>query len=293
MQETTQKPGAPMAVFDHRRRRRHRSRKAVPFGPGDFLHARVAMDLVDRLESVNRQFPSGLFVGAGHFAKELADAAGVTICLHADASAARLAGGTGLVFDEDANPIADSSLDLIVSVLSLHAANDPVGAMIQIRRALKPDGLFLGAVFCADTLTGMRQAFLEAEAEITGGAASRFHPMADVRQWGNLMARAGFNLVVSDEDRVEVTYRSSKTLIDDLRFMGETNALAGGISPLSRSVFALALKKFAERSEPERFDIGYLTGWAPHESQQKPARRGSAKISLAEGIARAGATKPG
>ncbi len=291
MQETRQRPGGPIAVFDHRRRHRHRARKAIPFGPGDFLHERVAMDLVDRLESVNRRFSRALFIGAGHFASDLAGAAGAETFLLADSCAARLATGTGLVFDEDASPIADASLDLIVSILGLHSANDPVGAMIQMRRALKPDGLLLGSVFCADTLMGLRQAFLEAEAEVTGGAANRFHPMADVRQWGNLMARAGFNLVVTDEDRIDVTYRLAKTLIDDIRSMGETNALAGKVSPLSRSVFGLALEKFAERSVPERFNIGYLTGWAPHESQQKPARRGSAKISLAEGIARA--AKPG
>ena len=186
--------------------------------------------------------------------------------------------------------LADGTQDLIVSLMSLHWANDLPGALSQIRRALKPDGLFLGTLLGAGTLKEVRAVLTEAELEARGGAQARVSPFADGFDGAALLQRAGFALPVADVDRVTVRYRDLFALIRDLRAMGETNVLAGPIRPLTRGILGRAAQIYAERFAeadgriPATFEIVHLAGWAPHESQQKPLPRGSAKMRLADAL---------
>ena len=186
--------------------------------------------------------------------------------------------------------LADGSQDLIVSLMSLHWANDLPGALSQIRRALKPDGLFLGTLLGAGTLKELRAVLTEAELEARGGAQARVSPFADGFDGAALLQRAGFALPVADVDRVTVRYRDLFALIRDLRAMGETNALAGALRPLTRGIIGRAAQLYVERYGeadgriPATFEIVHLAGWAPHESQQKPLARGSAKMRLADAL---------
>lgn len=186
--------------------------------------------------------------------------------------------------------IEDGSADLIVSLMTLHWANDLPGALSQIRRALKPDGLFLGTLLGAGTLKELRGVLTEAELAERGGAQARVSPFADGFDGAGLLQRAGFALPVADVDRLTVRYPDLFALIRDLRAMGETNVLAGPIRPLSRSMIARAAALYAERHGeadgriPATFEIVNLAGWAPHESQPKPLPRGSAKARLADAL---------
>ena len=268
------------------------------FATSNFLKQRAAQDAVERLETIMRGFPVAVDLGArdGAFAQALAQsdaAARIDFLIETDLSARMLDGRPGprVQADEEALPFADESLDLVVSTLALHWVNDIPGALIQIRRALKPDGLFLGAILGGSTLTELRQCLTEAEAELTGGAGLRVSPFADTYDAAGLLQRAGFALPVADVDRVVVRYPSPLKLIDDLRAMGETNALTDRArQPLSRAVLARAAEIYAARfSEPDgrmvaTFDIITMTGWAPHPDQQQPLRPGSAKMRLADAL---------
>ncbi len=187
-------------------------------------------------------------------------------------------------------PLQPNSTDLIVSLLSLHWANDLPGALAQIRQALKPDGLFIGTLFGAGTLKELRGVLTEAELAERGGAQARVSPFADGFDGAALLQRAGFALPVSDVDRFTVRYPDLAALVRDLRAMGETNVLAGPVRPLSRAVFTRAAALYAERHGeadgriPATFEIVHLAGWKPHESQQKPLPRGSAKMRLADAL---------
>lgn len=187
-------------------------------------------------------------------------------------------------------PIKDQEADLIVNLFGLHWANDLPGALAQIRRALRPDGLFIASLFGAATLKELRGVLTEAELEVTGGAQARISPFADGFDGAGLLQRAGFALPVSDVDRLTVRYSSPFALMRDLRAMGETNVLAGPIRPLTRKVVARAAELYIERHAeadgrvPATFEIVHLAGWAPHESQLKPAKRGSAQIKLADAL---------
>jgi SAM-dependent methyltransferase len=200
-------------------------------------------------------------------------------------------GGVRLAADEEQLPFAFASLDLVVSSLALHWTNDVVGTLIQIRRALKPDGLFIGSLFGGDTLTELRQSLLTAEAELTGGAGPRISPFADPADGAGLMQRAGFALPVADVDRVTVRYAHPLKLLADLRAMGETSVLADRHpKPLTRTVLARAFEIYQQRFAgpdgrvPATFEILTLTGWTPHDSQQKPLAPGSAKMRLADAL---------
>ena len=253
---------------------------------------------MERLEAILRSFPLAVDLGArdGAFSAALAlsDAkARVDLVIEADFSARMLTGRPGLrvQLDEERLPFADESLDLVVSTLALHWVNDLPGAMIQIRRALKPDGLFLGALFGGETLTELRQSLTQAESELSNGAGLRIAPFADALDGAGLLQRAGFALPVADVDRVVVRYANPLRLIDDLRAMGETNALVDRArQPLSRPVLARTLEIYAERfADPDgrvraTYDIITLTGWAPHPDQQKPLKPGSAKMRLADAL---------
>jgi len=288
---------APL-LFDRALHRKRLDRAASGFAAADFLQRRAALDLIERLEVIMRDFPVAVDLSArkGALREALGDSPAadrIGVLIEADLSAAMLAGRTGprLVADEERLPFAPASLDLVVSTLGLHWTNDVVGALIQIRRALKPDGLFLGAFLGGSTLTELRQALTDAEGEILGGAGSRVSPFADSRDAAGLLQRAGFTLPVADVDRVNVSYEHPLKLLADLRAMGETNVLADRHPrALTRALLARASELYAERfAGPDgrvsaTFEIVTLTGWAPHASQQQPLQPGSAKMRLADAL---------
>lgn len=285
----------PAPLFDRALHRRRLDRAAPAYA--DFLKRRAADDMVFRLEAIMRRFPVAVDLGArnGAFAQALAASEArekIDLLIEADLSAPMLArGGVGVVADEERLPFRPDSLDLVVSSLALHWTNDLIGALIQARLALKPDGLFIGAFFGGATLTELRQSLLSAEAELSGGASMRVSPFADASDAGGLLQRAGFALPVADVDRVTVRYANPVELLRDLRAMGETNVLiARSRTPLTRRVLGRALELYAEQfGEADgrvraTFEIITVTGWSPHESQQKPLPRGSAKMRLADAL---------
>ena len=289
---------SPPRLFDRLLHARRLDRAAKTYAAADFLKARAAENAADRLSDILRDFPVAVDLGArtGQFAQALEGAPArerIGTLIEADLSSAMLAGRSSprLLADEEALPFAQRSLNLVVSLLALHWTNDLVGALTQIRRSLAPDGLFVGAFFGGATLTELRQCLLEAETEVTGGAGLRVSPFADGFDAAGLLQRAGFTLPVADVDRVTVRYDHPLKLMADLRNMGETNALFDRPkAPLSRAVLARTFDLYRERfSDPDgrvraTFEIVTATGWAPHESQQKPLRRGSAKMRLADAL---------
>ena len=289
---------APPRLFDRRLHRQRLDRAAHDFAAADFLKVRAAGDMVERLEIILREFPVCVDLGSrnGAFSALLAQSdarAKIGMVIETDLSGAMLEQRPGhrLQIDEEALPFAPASLDLVVSSLALHWVNDLPGTLIQVRRALKPDGLFLGAIFGGQTLTELRQCLIQAESDLTGGAGLRIAPFADAFDVAGLLQRAGFALPVADLDRVTVRYDHPLKLIGDLRRMGETNALADGRGrPLSRPVLARAMALYQERfSDPDgrvraTFDIMTMTGWAPHPIQQQPLKPGSAKMRLADAL---------
>ena len=286
----------PPRLFDRAQHRRRLNRAAKRYA--GFLKRRAAEDIVERLEAVRRDFPIAVDIGArdGAFAQALAAsdaAAKVGLLVETDLAEAMLAGRSGvrLAADEERLPFAPQSLDLVVSSLALHWTNDLVGALIQIRQALKPDGLFIGAILGGATLTELRTALTGAELDLTGGAGPRVSPFADAYDAAGLLQRAGFALPVTDVDRVTVRYDHALALMADLRAMGETSVLVEGAGrPLTRALVARAAELYAERFAqtdgriPATFEILTLTGWSPHESQPQPLRPGSAKARLADAL---------
>ncbi|HEY8564141.1 MAG TPA: methyltransferase domain-containing protein [Beijerinckiaceae bacterium] len=275
-------------VFD-RALVRARLARARREGFAEFLLARALDDLEERLATVLRAFPLALDVGT-----PTPLAAERLIRLGRAEQVVRLAPVPepgAIVGDEEALPFAPERFDLAVSLLSLQGVNDLPGALIQLRRVLKPDGLFLGCLYGGATLTELRQAFTEAEAEVEGGVSPRVAPFADVRDLGGLLQRAGFALPVTDIEPVTVRYADPFALFRDLRAMGLANALADRRrAPLRRETLMRAARLYAERfADPDgrlraTFEIIWLSGWAPHESQQKPLRPGSAKTRLADAL---------
>jgi SAM-dependent methyltransferase len=272
-----------------------RRRRACALGPVTFLIDRVAEEMAERLSAVRRRFDVVVDLGTPTDAVRRAILAGGDI--ERVVAAAPIAAPRGdhrtplIVADEERLPFRDASLDLVVSGLALQFVNDLPGALVQIRRALKPDGLFLAALIGGDTLTELRQAFATAEAEVEGGVSPRVAPFADVRTIGALLQRAGFALPVVDVDRAVVRYDSPLRLMQDLRGMAATNVLAERRrGPLRRQTLARLMEVYAERfADPDgrlraSFDIVWLSGWAPHESQQQPLRPGSARMRLADAL---------
>ena len=265
---------APPLLFDRALHRKRLDRAARGFADADFLQRRVAEDIADRLAPIKRDFPlaANLSARSGALAQALAQTGRVGRLIEADLSPAMLAGrdGARVVLDEERLPFAHGSLDLAVSTLGLHWTNDVVGALIQIRKALKPDGLFIGALLGGSTLTELRQSLVAAESEILGGAGSRVSPFADMRDAAGLLDRAGFKQPVADLDTVSVTYAHPLRLFADLRQMGETNVLADRHPRgLSRPLLARTAEIYLERCGdadgrvPATFEIITLTGWAP------------------------------
>lgn len=288
-----------MTVFDRNVVRLHRDRAAPTLGDHDFLLREVAGRLADRLGDIKRQFPRVLNLGShgGEMAAALQGRSGIETIVHCDlspamAGLAHRSGGMAVAADEEMLPFAPHSFDLVVSNLSLHWVNDLPGALIQACRALKPDGMFLAAMFGGDTLFELRRALMEAEMEVTGGLSPRISPMAGLRDAAGLLQRAGLALPVADSDTLTVSYPNPFRLMKDLRGMGETNAVIQRLKmPTRPAVLARAAERYAELYQeadgtvPASFQILYLAGWSPDPTiQQQPARRGSANASLAEAL---------
>lgn len=271
---------SPPLIFDRALHRKRLDRAAPGYANADFLQRRAAYDVAERLAPILRTFSVTVDLSArgGAFAQALVDEAPgrVETLIEADLSPRMLAGrgGLRLAADEERLPFADASLDLIVSTLGLHWTNDVVGALIQIRRALKADGLFIGALLGGVTLTELRQSLVAAESEILGGAGSRVSPFADAQDAANLLQRAGFVQPVSDVDKVTVTYAHPLKLLADLRQMGETSVLADRHpKPMTRALLQRTFEIYTERFGdgdgriPATFEIVTLTGWAPAPSE--------------------------
>ncbi len=282
---------AATVIFDTALARRRLARAAAGI-PADFLLARAAADIVERLETVKRTFALAADLGsptdglATHLARMLPRTRIVRIAPLAQSNPAFDA----VRGDAETVPLS-GSLDLAVSALALHNANDLPGALVQIRRALKPDGLFLGSLVGGRTLHELRSVLTQADVETHGGASPRVAPFADVRDMGGLLQRAGFALPVADSEVVTVRYDTLFALMADLRAMGAANSLVDRTRRFARrAFFSRAATLYAERFGDAdgriraTFEIVSLSGWAPHESQQKPARRGSATISLAAAL---------
>jgi SAM-dependent methyltransferase len=263
--------------------------------PADFLLVRAAEDLGDRLSLVKRRFALAADVGSpgSHGAAALAAAGQVDCVIRVAPTEASPGIGDFLqaVGDLERLPIGDGRLDLIVSLLALQTVNDLPGALVQMRRALRGDGLLVAAMIGGETLTELRQSLTIAESEILGGASPRVAPFVDVRALGGLAQRAGLALPVVDLDRVVVRYPDMFALLADLRAMGAANALhARSRKPLRREVLLRAAGVYSEKfSDPDgrlraTFDLVWLAAWAPHESQPKPLEPGSARVRLADAL---------
>lgn len=276
---------SPPQIFDRNAYAARRARAAANGGT-DFLTQDVAGNIAERLSAVSRRFDNALALGVRpHDFSALEPAA--SHWTRTALSAAELGGAPGVVADEEMLPFAGPQFDLIVSVLSLHAVNDLPGVLLQIARALEPDGLFIAAMFGGETLHELRRALAVAESEIRGGISPRVAPFADVRDLGSLLQRAGFALPVTDVERTIVNYRKFETLVKDLRGLGETNVMSQREhKTLPRDLFASAIANMqnGDGRMPVTFEIVYMTGWAPHESQQKPLAPGSARSRLADAL---------
>ncbi|MGI1662143.1 SAM-dependent methyltransferase [Palleronia sp. KMU-117] len=262
----------PHLLFDRAALRRQRTRAALT-GPDLFLHVHLALLLEERLAEVNRSFTRSALVAPflQPFSKLMPWAAAIA--------------------DDELLDLQPEAHDLVVHAMALHWANDPVGQIVQARRALTPDGLFLGACLGGRTLSELRTALTEAEVRLTGGLSPRIAPMGEIRDLGALIQRAGLALPVADSLALTVEYRDALHLMRDLRAMGEGNALAArrrGIAP--RALFADAARIYADRFAlpngriPATFEFVFLTGWAPADSQPRPLRPGSAATRLADAL---------
>lgn len=265
---------SPPALFDTDLLARRRAR-AARMGWVDFLQHEVAEDISERLTAVNRTFRDIAIVGPrGELWAEVLGAPGAV-----------------LVPAEDRLALQEAAFDLVVHALALHWANDPVGQLIQARRALRPDGLFVAALLGGSTLSELRAALTDAEAAVTGGLSPRVAPMGDIRDLGGLLQRAGLSMPVADSREIVVSYASALALMHDLRGMGETNVMVDRLRrPTRRSVLLGAAADYALRAAlPDgrvraTFDVVFLTGWAPDASQPKPLRPGSAAARLADAL---------
>ena len=273
----------PPALFDTDLLARRRAR-AARIGAADFLQAAVAEEITERLSEVNRRFTAPAVVGP-----------------RADLWAGILGGGDAVLGPalqlpaDETLALQEGAHDLVVHGLALHWSNDPVGQLVQARRALRPDGLLIAALFGGETLHELRAALAEAEIETLGGLSPRVSPMGEIRDLGALLQRAGLALPVADSRRFDVSYRSVLHLMRDLRAMGETNALRDRLRrPLRRDMLARAAAIYAERfgtadgRVAATFEVIFLTGWAPAPGQQQPLRPGSARARLAEALGAAG-----
>ncbi len=288
-------PPSPGQVFDRALLVRRRDRAAATAAAHDFLLDRAMDDLLGRLAFIQRRFSVAVVVGAHHGlpGRRLRRVDGIDWVLEVDLSPQLLAAcdGPSVLADEEVLPLRPASIDLVVSALTLQFVNDLPGALIQVRRALKPDGLFLGAMVGGQTLQELREAFLLAESEVDGGVSPRVAPFADVRDAGALLQRAGFALPVADGDVVTVSYGTPLELMRDLRAMGASNVLlARRRTPLRQRTLRRACEIYMQRFGDGQgrcratFELINLTGWTPHESQQRPLSPGLARARLADAL---------
>ncbi|WP_084399367.1 methyltransferase domain-containing protein [Henriciella aquimarina] len=299
---------APPKLFDPGLVALHRDRAAPEFSDYAFLKERESSHLIERLEDSTHSFERALDFGAhdGRLAEKLMASGRVKQVDAVDMSARFVAamqarGLSAGQLDMEGAPFAPASYDLVASVLSLHWVNDLPGTLTRIREQLKPDGLFLGCLFGGGTLSELRSCLIEAESELTGGAAPRLSPLPGLQDMAALMQRAGFALPVVDLDPITVRYPDPIKLLGDIKGMGEQAAFARNEKaprrPLSRAVLARMSELYAERYSDRdgkvraTFNVIWLSGWAPHESQPTPLRPGSARHSLADAVRKIGDKK--
>lgn len=275
-------------IFDRALRARRRDRMAAHFARHDFLYRAMLDELLDRLGDVKRDLPEALVIGCPDgSARAALEAMGKrVVCADPGLAAARSQGGVQM--DEDALPFADDSFDLIIACGTLDSVNDLPGALILMRRILRPDGLMLAAFTGAGSLPRLRTALMTAEGDRPG---QHIHPQVDVRSAGDLLSRAGFAMPVADSETLTVRYGDMLRLMQDLRGMGAGNVLTSRPPLLRRDTLVAAAGHFAAAADPdgrtaEQMAILYLSGWKPDPSQARPARRGSATISLADALKR-------
>ena len=287
-----------IVVFNRSAVRRNRDRAATTLAEHDFLFVESANRLADRLQDTTRSFPLALDLGChgGELARCLTGQGGIKTLIQTDVSysMANLAATRQkptLVCDEETLPFIDAQFDLVISNLSLHWINDLPGTLVQIRRALKPDGLFLAALLGGATLHQLRTALYLAETELEGGISPRVSPLIDIRDLGNLLTRAGFALPVVDADTITVFYSDPLKLLRDLRGMGENNANKDRRRTFSRRntiqrACEIYIDKFSEANSeiPATFEILTITAWAPSSNQQKASKPGTARTRLADAL---------
>ncbi len=290
-----ERPTPPSPLIFDRTLIRARRRRAVTLGPATFLLDRVADDLAERLAAVLRRFDLAVDLGTPGEAVRAALArlgsVGTIVAADAMPDSEAMRARPYIVADEEMLPFREGALDLVVSALALQFVNDLPGVLVQIRRALKPDGLLLAALIGGETLTELRQSFAAAESELEGGVSPRVAPFVDLRELGALLQRAGLALPVTDSDRLTVRYDSAFALMHDLRRMGATNALVERRrTPLRRATLMRMAEIYAQRFADgdgrvrATFEIVWLSGWAPHPIQQQPLQPGSAKARLADAL---------
>ncbi|MGB2074637.1 MAG: methyltransferase domain-containing protein [Henriciella sp.] len=301
MTDASQKNARNLEVFDRGRVAQNRNRAVAQLDQYDFLLKRASSDLISRLDDISRSFPTVLDLGSHHgLMSEALDqhsSIGQIFALERAGSLARQTRHRGIPTiqgDEETLPFKDGSFDLISSALSLHWINDLPGALIQIRKALKPDGLFLGCLFAAGTLSELRTSLIEAESSLTAGISPRVSPLASLQDLAGLLQRSGFALPVADIDHITVRYQHPMSLLADLRGSGEQAAFASKPGqerrPLSRRMLQRTCEVYQDRfSDPDgkvraSFNIAWLSGWAPSDNQPKPLKPGSGKVSLAAAV---------
>lgn len=275
-------------IFNRQHLRQQRRRAAENFSRHSFLFDWAAEQILDRLRDIKKDFPVGYGIGnraPATFWQQLKTLKQIDALYVSDLI------DSPIIADSELIPFAENSADLVVSVLDLHSVNDLPGTLAQIKKTLKPDGLFIGCMLGGETLFELRESLMNAEINLTGGASPRVSPFADKPQAGALMQRAGFSLPVIDSEILRVSYQTLFNLMSDLRGMGESNTLHARRKNFTSSKIFMAAadyykSHFSDREDPDRitasFEIIFMLGWSPHESQQKPLRRGSAEHSLAD-----------
>lgn len=301
MTDASQTNPQSLEIFDRERVAQNRNRAAAQLDQHDFLIERISSDLISRLDDISRSFPTTLDLGSHHGLMSAAlrqyERIDEVIALERAASLARQTQSRGIATvqgDEEAIPFKDGSFDLVSSALSLHWVNDLPGALIQIRKALKPDGLFLGCLFAAGTLSELRTSLIEAESSLTAGISPRLSPLAGLQDLAGLLQRSGFALPVADIDHITVRYQHPMNLLADLRGGGEQAAFVAKPGqerrPLSRRLLQRTCEVYQDRfSDADgkvraSFNIAWLSGWAPSDNQPKPLKPGSGKVSLAAAV---------
>ncbi len=278
----------PMHVFDRRAVRRHRDRAAGTVDAVADVLADAAARLLDRLDDITRGFARALDIGGRGIVAPLLRGRGIeTVACDLSAAMAARSAPLAVAADEEALPFAEGSFDLVVASLSLHWVNDLPGALIQLRRALRPDGLLLASLPALGSLDGLRGALTRTEAAMTGGAAPRVSPFPSLQDCAALLQRAGFALPVADVEDIALLYAEPLGLLRDLRAAGEGNAVALRDRRIpSRMLFPAALEQLPRRDgrAVATLRLAVMTGWAPAASQPKPAARGSGKVSLATAL---------